>query len=74
MFRITDLSKLEEMGFKKDEYDYVYREKVDGTMVKYFTVYAGSPYLRYTKTAYSSPGQLKCIYEWTKKNYIIWEE
>lgn len=74
MFKIMDLSKLEEMGFKKDGFDYVYRETVDGVMKTLFTVYAGSSYLRYSKTSYSSLGQLRCIYEWTKKNYILWEE
>lgn len=74
VFRILDLSKLEEMGFKKEDYDYVYREKVDGAMRTLFTVYAGSQYLRYSKTSYVCTTQLKCIYEWTKKNYILWEE
>lgn len=74
MFKITDITKLEEMGFKKNNCDYVYRYNDDGSIKTCFTVYAGSPYLRYSRTSYVSGEQLKCIYEWTRKNYIEWEE
>ena len=74
MFKITDITKLEEMGFKKNNCDYVYRYNDDGSIKTCFTVYAGSLYLRYSRTSYVSGEQLKCIYEWTKKNYIEWKE
>ena len=74
MIKVTDISKLEEMGFVKEGFDYVYRCSADGTIKTCFTIYAGSSYLRYAKTAYVTMEQLHCIYEWTRKNYIEWEE
>ena len=74
MFKVLDTAKLEEMGFKKDGCDYVYRYNDEGSIRTCFTVYAGSPYLRFGKTVYVITEQLKCIYEWTKKNYIEWED
>lgn len=74
MLKIKDQKYIAEMGFVKDEYDYVYREMIDGSPTKLFTVYAGSLYLRHAKTSYSSTNQLRCIYEWAKKDYIEWEE
>ena len=74
MFKIVDMEKLGEMGFVKKNADYVYYAKVDGAQIKIFTVYAGSQYLRFSKTGYTSETQLKCIYDWAKGNYIEWEE
>lgn len=74
MLKVIDTTKLEEMGFKKDGCDYVYRYNDNGSIRTCFTVYAGSPYIRYSKTVYVTVEQLHCIYEWTRKNYIEWEE
>jgi len=75
MFIITDEKYLKEMGFKKNEDgDYIYKSVINGSMKKLFTVYAGSLCMRYGKGTYASTEQLKCIYNWTKKDYIKWEE
>lgn len=75
MIKVKDLSYIKEMGFiQTEENDFVYREIVDGSPKTLFTIYAGSLYLRHAKTSYSNTQQFKCIYEWTKKNYIEWEE
>lgn len=75
MFKVLDVTKLEEMGFVKDGKDYVYKSTTEEGMIrKLFSVYAGSTYLRYAKTVYVTSEQLRLIYEWTKKNYIEWEE
>ncbi len=75
MFKIKDPSYIKEMGFvQTEDKDFVYRGIVDGSPKTLFTIYAGSLYLRHAKASYSSAAQFKCIYEWTKKNYIEWEE
>lgn len=75
MLKAKDTDCIKKMGFVKEDCDYVYRGKTDdGDLVKLFTIYAGSLYLRHAKTTYSSYLQLKCIYDWTKNNYIEWEE
>lgn len=76
MFRIKDTSKLEEMGFKKDEEtgDYVIKEKINDSMKLLFKIYRGSDYLRHAKTGYIIEDQLKLVYEWSKRDYIYWEE
>ena len=75
MLKAKDLESIKKMGFIKDDCDFIYRGKTeDGELVKLFTIYAGSLYLRNTKTSYSSTLQLKCIYDWTKAGYIEWEE
>ena len=74
MFKIVDFDKLTDMGFIKDGFDYVYKTNIDGSLVKIFTVYAGSPYLRYSKTSYVSHQQLYCIYKWTMEKLIEWED
>lgn len=74
MLKVKDIKKLEEMGFKKDGCDYVYRYNDDGSIRTCFTIYAGSPYIRFSKTVYVTVEQLRCIYEWTKNNYIEWED
>ena len=75
MLKVKDQSYIKQMGFKKnDDDDYVYRENVNGSLTKLFTIYAGSLYIRHARTAYTSSNQIKCIYDWTKKGYIEWEE
>ena len=75
MFKIKDTSTLRDMGFKKDDNgDYVVRKSIDGTVRTIFTVYIGSNYLRFPRTAYIAQEALHCIHEWTKKNYIEWED
>lgn len=76
MIKVKDKKYIEEMGFTKNEdHDYICRGKAeDGTLVKLFTIYAGSLYIRNAKTAYTNSLQLKLIYDWTKKDYIEWEE
>lgn len=75
MLKVINKEYIREMGFKKtEENDFEYRELIDGEPRKLFTIYAGSLYIRHAKTAYSSQNQLRCIYEWTKKNYIEWED
>lgn len=75
MFKIKDTSNLREMGFKKnDDGDYVIRKSIDGSLRTLFTVYMGSEYLRFSRTSYVALDALHLIYEWTKKNYIEWED
>lgn len=74
MFKVIDLKTLSEMGFRKDGRDYTCRGMVDGAPRVLFTIYAGSPYIRSSKSSYASEEQFKCIYEWTKKGFIEWED
>ena len=75
MLKAKDLETIKKMGFVKDGCDYVYRGKTeDGELIKLFTIYVGSLYLRSAKTSYSNILQFKCIFDWTKNGYIEWEE
>jgi hypothetical protein len=74
MFKVIDLKKLSEMGFRRDGRDYTYRGMIDGAPRVLFTIYAGSPYIRSSKSSYAAEEQFKCIYEWTKNGYIEWED
>lgn len=75
MLKIKDEKYINEMGFyETEDNDYVYREKIEGELRRLFTIYAGSLYLRTAKTSYTSNAQLRCVYEWTKKDYIEWED
>lgn len=75
MFKVKDTSTLREMGFRKDDNgDYVIRKNVDGTLRTIFTVYLGSTYLRFPRASYIAQEALRCIHEWTKKDYIEWED
>lgn len=75
MFKVINMEKIKDMGFKKVGYDYVYRSKnSNGGISTIFTVYSGSCYIRYSKTSYVSQKQLECIYEWTKEGLIELEK
>lgn len=75
MFKLKNEKYIENMGFIKNGVDYVYRGKNSlGGVVTLFTVYKGSPYIRSMKTGYVLEEQLRLIYEWTKKDYIEWED
>lgn len=69
MFKIKDMSKIKDMGFICSGEDYVCRENHKTI----FTIYKGSPYLRYSKSAYICDAQMKKIYDWSKEDYIEWE-
>ena len=45
-----------------------------GGVATLFTIYKGSPYIRTMRTGYVLEQQLYLIYEWTKKDYIEWED
>jgi hypothetical protein len=74
MFKIGKKENLTEMGFVKNNDDYVIRKEIDGVSRVLFTVYKGSPYLRYSKTGYVMEEQLKLIFQWGKNNLIEWED
>lgn len=74
MLKIKDGVNPKDLGFKTKDFDYVKYVIVDGCEKLVFTIYKGSPYIRYSKTAYVSEEQLKLIYEWTKKDVIEWED
>ena len=73
MFRLKENISPEDLGFEKKSFDYVkYVVGDDGIKKTGFTIYMGSPYIRYSKTAYISDSQLKIMYYWIKNNYIEW--
>lgn len=72
MFKIVDIKNIEKMGFVKVDVDYFYSAVVEEVRKTLFTVYAGSNYIRFSKTSYGVTEQLKCIYDWTKNGYIEW--
>lgn len=73
MLKIKGTITPEELGFEKKNVDYVmYVVGDDGIKKTGFTIYMGSPYIRYSKTAYISETQLKVIYEWIKNDWIEW--
>ena len=73
MFRLKENISPEDLGFEKKSFDYIrYVVGDDGVKKTGFTIYMGSPYIRYSKTAYLSDGQLKVIYDWVKNDYIEW--
>lgn len=74
MLKITSSEYLKDMGFVLEGADYVCRKELEDRFAILFTIYKGSPYIRCYKTSTVVEHQLKCIYEWTKKGYIEWEE
>lgn len=75
MIKLSNMDKIVEMGFVKSGVDYLYKGKNDlGTTTLLFTIYKGSPYLRFSKTAYVCESQLECICKWSKLGLIEWEE
>lgn len=78
MFKIKDTSPnvLKEMGFvRSEDGDFILRKVIDGSMRNVFTIYRGSEYLRVVKTSYYIFIEaLHYIHEWTKKDYIEWED
>lgn len=74
MLRLKDDINPIKLGFECKDHDYVYYVKIDGIKKLGFTIYKGSPYIRYSKTAYIVDEQLKCIYEWVKNDYVEWED
>lgn len=76
MFKVKSKEFIREMGFVKNDVDYVIRGKnVNGGICTLFTIYKGSPYIRFARmTQGQTEEQLKLIHEWTKKDYIEWEE
>lgn len=74
MLKVIDPSYIAKMGFVKSGYDWVCYLLIDGDKKLVFTIYAGSPYLRFSKTAYIAEEQLRLVYEWTKAGYIEWED
>ena len=75
MFKIKEGFSPEDLGFEKKSRDYgMYVVGDDGIKRTGFTIYMGSPYIRYSKTAYIGDSQLKTIYDWVKKDLIEWVE
>lgn len=74
MFKVKDIKNLPEMGFVRVDKDWVRRITVDGSPKVVFTIYAGSLYIRHSRTSYVAEEQLKLIYEWTLLGYIEWED
>ena len=75
MFKLKKDEYKKEMGFVTSDIDYVYRGKnATGGVATLFTIYKGSPYIRTMRTGYVLEQQLYLIYEWTKKDYIEWED
>lgn len=74
MLKLKDSVNPKDLGFKTKDFDYVRYIDVDGVQKVCFTIYKGSPYIRYSKTAYVAEEQLKLVYEWSKNNYIEWED
>lgn len=73
MFKIKGDVAPEDLGFEKKSVDYVmYVLDDDGIKRTGFTIYMGSPYIRYSRTAYISNNQLKVMYDWIKKDLIEW--
>jgi len=74
MLRVTNNDFIKEMGFTRVDCDYIYYGMVDDVKKALFTIYAGSPYIRFSKTNYVANIQVKCICEWVKKGYVEWVE
>ena len=74
MFKLKDGINPSDLGFIKKDLDYVRYIEIDGVNRTCFTIYRGSCYIRYSKTSYVNEEQLRLIYEWTKLDYIEWEE
>lgn len=74
MFKLKNNVKPETLGFEKKDFDYIRYTNVDDVKKSCFVIYGGSPYIRHSKTSYISEEQLKMIYDWTKKDYIEWED
>lgn len=74
MFKLKEGYKPQDIGFKRKDMDWIYQKTVEGTARVLFKIYLGSPYLRSSKTGYVLEEQLKLIYDWTKADYIEWED
>ena len=74
MFKIKSKEYLKDMGFELEGADYICRKELANKFAILFTIYKGSPYIRCYKTSTFVEHQLKCIYDWTLKGYIEWEE
>ncbi len=74
MLKIKSNDYLSKMGFKKKDSDYVIQKNIDGVNRILFKVYTGSPYIRISRTGYVSEEQLKLIYDWSKYDFIEWED
>lgn len=73
MLKLCDGIEPRDVGFVKNlDGDWVYRVTERGEMRKLFTIYYGSQYIRFSKSAYISEIQCKLIYDWTKQNKIEW--
>lgn len=73
MFKLKEGINPRTLGFVDKDFDYVYYAIVDEVKKIVFTIYKGSPYLRYSKSAYANDEQLRLIHEWTKQDVIEWE-
>lgn len=73
MFKIKNMKYINEMGFIRNGDDYIIRKMIEGNPRILFTIYAGSSYIRQSRSSYTSTEQLRLIYEWTKADYIEWE-
>ena len=74
MFKIKSKEYLKDMGFVLEKDDYVCRKELADRYAVLFMVYKGSPYIRTYQISKVIEHQLKCIYDWTLKGYIEWEE
>ena len=74
MLKIKDGIQPCELGFVEKDFDHVCYGTVDGLKKILFTIYKGSPYIRYSKAAYVNEEQLRLIYKWTKQDLIEWED
>lgn len=73
MFKLKSNDVILDMGFIKKDGDYVYQKNIQGTLRTLFKIYRGSPYIRHSRTSYVEAEQLRLIHEWTKHDYIEWE-
>lgn len=74
MLKVLDEKYITEMGFTKNGHDWNRIVYIDGEKKNCFTIYAGSLYIRFSKTSYVNEEQLRLVYEWTKAGYIEWED
>lgn len=74
MLKVISSEFITEMGFVKNGHDWVYTTIIEGDKRTCFTIYAGSLYLRFSKTSYINEEQLRLVYKWTKLGYIEWED
>lgn len=74
MLKVVNPDYIPKMGFTKMGHDWIRYVIIEGEKKLVFTIYAGSLYLRFSKTSYVSEEQLRLIYDWTKAGYIEWED